>query len=61
MEVTNNKRLVIRFIFKDGTGKLLKSVMGYAYGYHNNKMEVGFSDGYVETYDMENVTKIEIE
>lgn len=61
MEVTNNKRLVIKFIFKDGTEKTLKSVMGYAYGYYNNKMEVGFSDGYVETYSMKNIDRIEIE
>lgn len=61
MEVTANKRLTIRFILNDGTEETLKSVLCYVYGYHNNKMEVGFSDGYVKTYNMKNVIKMEIE
>lgn len=61
MEVTNNRRLTIRFLSKGEVEETFKSVMCYSYNYSNNKMEIGFSDGYVETYDMKDIDKVEIE
>lgn len=48
-------------LISDDDIETLKRVMCFAYSRFRDEMEVEFSDGYVKTYDMKHVIKMEIE